>query len=56
MVKEKNIAKPDTVQVTVLDDCGFLWEIVETFRYLEEEMTHQLQADLYQRAETRRLY
>jgi len=58
MAKKKNSRKLDELQVSLLDDKDFLKGIIETFcqRLLEEEITHHLQAETYQRTEKRRGY
>ena len=58
MAKKKNSRELDELQVSLLDDKNFLKGIIETFcqRLLEEEITHHLQAEVYQRTEERRGY
>ena len=58
MAKKKNSRELDELQVSLLDDKNFLKGIIETFcqRLLEEEITHHLQAETYQRTEERRGY
>ena len=58
MAKKKNSRKLDELQVSLLDDKDFLKGIIETFcqRLLEEEITHHLGAETYQRTEKRKGY
>ena len=58
MAQAKNTSNLDRVQAALLDDKDFLRHIVETFcqRLLEDEMVEHLQAESYQRTETRQGY
>ena len=58
MAKKKNSRELDELQVSLLDDKSFLKGIIESFcqRLLEEEITHHLQAEAYQRTDKRRGY
>jgi len=58
MAKGNSSSKLDELQVSLLDDKNFLKGVIENFcqRLLEEEMSHHLQAKVYQRTEERRGY
>ncbi len=58
MAQSNNSSKLDELQVSLLDDKNFLKGIIENFcqRLLEEEMSHHLQAEAYQRTDKRRGY